>query len=316
MRTDLTTGRGPSGDEQEELVMEQWVEAPTALAPPAPTADTAAPVVNGWAAGPAHLDAHGPSRALDNVVEIPALVEPPGQSGVGVVAPFDFALDRELWRWTPDDVSLYITRLPFVPVPVTVDMASALSDDGNVRRATRDLLVPEPLVVGYACASGSFVHGAAGERRLHAGILEAGAPAAVTTSGALVRALEALQARRVAVVTPYVDSVTERLLAFLSEHGVDTVSSVGLGLLNHIWKVTYSEVAQAVRDADRPDAQAVFISCTNVLTYDIIAPLERALGKPVIAANQVTMWSALAAIGRRAIGAGQRLVDATDRTAA
>jgi maleate isomerase len=117
-------------------------------------------------------------------------------------------------------------------------------------------------------------------------------------------------------VTPYVDSVTERLLGYLGEHGVESTSSVGLGLLNHIWKVAYSEVVQAVRDADRPDAQAVFISCTNVLTYDIIAPLERMLGKPVLAANQVTMWAAMHAIGRQPVAHGQYLVDATARSTA
>lgn len=75
----------------------------------------------------------------------PTLVVGPellAQHGIGVVAPFDFALDRELWRWTPDDVSLYMTRLPYVPVPVTVEMASALSDQSIVRQATRDVLAP------------------------------------------------------------------------------------------------------------------------------------------------------------------------------
>ncbi|PRY02193.1 maleate cis-trans isomerase family protein [Allonocardiopsis opalescens] len=251
-----------------------------------------------------------------DVLEMFSGPEPPGQTGLGVVAPFDFALDRELWRWAPDSVSLYVTRLPFVPVPVTVDMAAALSDGERVRRATQDLLAPEPLAVAYACASGSFVHGAAGERRLHESILGAGAPAATTTSGAMIQALNALNARRVAVVTPYVDSVTERLLGFLDEHGVETVGSVGLGLLNHIWKVTYREVVQAVTEVDRPEAEAIYISCTNVATYDIIGPLERKLGKPVLAANQVTMWSALNAMGWRALGEGQWLVESTPLTAA
>ncbi|WP_017539826.1 maleate cis-trans isomerase family protein [Nocardiopsis halophila] len=250
-------------------------------------------------------------RTAEGLVEISAVAETPSQSGVGVIAPYDFALDRELWRWAPDDVSLYVTRLPFVPVPVTVDQASALSDGEGAARATRDLLAPEPLVVGYACASGSFVHGAQGQRRLRQAILDAGAPAAVTTSGATVEALEAVGARRIAVVTPYVDSVTERLVAFLGEHGADAVSAVGLGLLDHIWKVSYAEVVEAVRSADRPEAEAVYISCTNVLTYDIIAPLERMLGKPVLAANQVTMWAALKAVGRHPVGAGQHLVEAT-----
>jgi maleate isomerase len=238
------------------------------------------------------------------------------QHGVGVVAPFDFALDRELWRWAPDDVSLHLTRLPFVPVPVTIEMASALSDRDTVCRATRDLLAPEPLVVAFACASGSFVHGAVGERLLSQSILDAGAPAATTTSGALVESLALLDVRRLAVVTPYIDSVTDRLLGFLGEHRIEVVSSVGLGLLNHIWKVAYSEVVAAVSAVDRPDAEAVYISCTNVPTYDIIAPLERMLGKPVLTANQVTMCSALRSMGSQAMGAGQWLVDMARPTAA
>jgi maleate isomerase len=238
------------------------------------------------------------------------------QHGIGVVAPFDFALDRELWRWAPDDVSLYLTRLPFVPVPVTIEMASALSDSDTVSRATRDVLAPEPLVVAFACASGSFVHGAAGERLVSQSILAAGAPAATTTSGALVESLALLDARRIAVVTPYIDSVTDRLLGFLGEHGVEVVSSVGLGLLNHIWKVAYSEVVAAVSAVDHPDAEAVYISCTNVPTYDIIAPLERMLGKPVLTANQVTMCSALRSMGSQPMGAGQLLVEMARPTAA
>lgn len=229
------------------------------------------------------------------------------QHGVGVVAPFDFALDRELWRWAPDDVSLYLTRLPFVPVPVTIEMASALSDPGRVSRATKDVLAPEPLVVAYACASGSFVHGAAGEASLVASMLAAGAPAATTTSGGLIEALRALGLTRISVVTPYIDSVTQRLLDFLAEHHIEVVASVGLGLLDHIWKVGYAEVVQAASSVDRPEADGLFISCTNVPTYDIIAPLERLLGKPVLTANQVTMWSALRRVGFDAMAGEQWL---------
>lgn len=272
-----------------------------------------------YGAEPAPSVANAPvpeQPATHEVVELSAATLTPWQAGIGVIAPYDFALDRELWRWAPDDISLHVTRLPYVHVPVTVDQAAALSKGKGVTRAVRALLAPEPLAVGYACASGSFVHGAAGERELHQTMLAAGAPAAVTTSGALIRALGTLEANRIAVVTPYVDSVTDRLLDYLAEHDVGVTSSVGLGLLSHIWKVTYAEVARAVHEVDRPDAQAVYISCTNVLTYDIIAPLERELGKPVIAANQVTMWDLLRAADRRAVAHGQRLIDVAAPSAA
>jgi maleate isomerase len=238
------------------------------------------------------------------------------QRGIGVVAPFDFALDRELWRWVPDDVSLYLTRMPFLTTPVTVEMAAAVSERGVVRRATRDVLTPEPDVVTYACASGSFVDGVLGERLLVRTMLDMGAPAARTTSGALVEALTVLGVRKLAIATPYIEAVTARLVGYLAENGVRTVASSGLGLLGHIWRVPYAKVIEIVRSVDCPEADAMFISCTNLPTYDVIEPLEQALGKPVLTANQVTMWSALRAMGLRGVGAGQSLLQVAQASAA
>lgn len=235
----------------------------------------------------------------------------PAPRGIGVIAPFDFALDRELWRWTPDEATLYLTRLPFVLESVTVELAEAISEPEPVRRATRDVLTPEPAVVAYACTSGSFIDGVAGEQALVKTMMSAGAPAAITTSGALGDALNLVGARRVAIATPYTESVTSRLVSYLAERGVRAVSSVGLGLISHIWRVSYAEVVEVVRAADRPDADALVISCTNLPTYDIIEPLERALGKPVITANQVTMWAALRAAGVEPLADEQWLMRAS-----
>ena len=230
------------------------------------------------------------------------------QRGIGVVAPFDFALDRELWRWVPDNVSLYMTRMPYFTTPVTVQMANSLSERSTVRRATYDVLTPEPDVVAYACASGSFVNGVLGERLLVRTMEDAGAPAACTTSGALVEALGLLGVRSLAIATPYIQDVTDRLVSYLREDGVRTVSSNGLGLLGHIWRVPYRDVIDIVSRVDDPAAEALYISCTNLPTYDIIEPLEQALGKPVLTANQVTMWSALREMGLDGVGAGQSLL--------
>ncbi len=239
------------------------------------------------------------------------LVEPTRQQGIGVVAPFDFALDRELWRWVPEDISLYLTRLPFFTTPMTVEMAVACGDRRAIRRATRDVLTPEPAVVSYACTCGSFVDGAAGELILRRTMVDSGAPIACTTSGALIDALDLLGVSRLAIATPYVEPVTRRLVGYLAEHGVRTVSCEGLGLLGHIWRVTYAQVIEIVRAVDTDAAQALFISCTNLPTFDLIEPLEQALGKPVLTANQVTMWAALRAMGRKANGGG-RLLTAPD----
>ncbi|MFC4005080.1 Asp/Glu/hydantoin racemase [Prauserella oleivorans] len=237
-------------------------------------------------------------------------------TGIGLVAPFDFALDRELWRWLPEHVCLHTTRLPYLPEPVTVQLASALGNPHGVRRATQDILTPEPKAVAYACTSGSFVDGAAGEAALVAAMLDAGAPAAVTTSGALVSALSEVGAERVAVITPYVDDVTGRLLDYLEEFGLTTTASFGLGLLGDIWKITYSDVLRAISGVDTTGAEALFVSCTNVPTYDLIAPLEQHLGIPVLTANQVTMWAALRAAGITDTAAPGRLFAQRDKDVA
>jgi maleate isomerase len=231
------------------------------------------------------------------------------QTGIAVVAPYDLALDRELWRWVPDDVSLHITRMPYAPLAVSTEMALHISDPELVARGVTDIQAVSPLVAAYACTSGSFVGGLAGEAALVAAMIDAGAPAAVTTSGALLTALRHLDLTKIATATPYTADLTAGLSVFLAEAGVQVVAASGLGLTSDIWTVPYDVTAGLVRDTDTDDAQAVFISCTNLPTYDLIAPLEAELGKPVLTANQVTIWSALTVIGRKAVGPGQRLLE-------
>lgn len=226
------------------------------------------------------------------------------------MTPYDFALDRELWRWVPDDVSLYVTRLRYAPLPVTVDMAVHVSDADNVVAGAANVLAVSPLVTAYACTAGSFVKGMAGEAALVAAMQAAGAPAAVTTSGSMLAALRHLGVHRVATVTPYTADLTIGLTSYLMEAGLEVVATSGLGLTSNIWAVPYEETAELVRSTDVPDAEAVVISCTNLPTYDLIARLEAELSKPVVTANQVTMWAALRVAGRKAVGPGQRLLEA------
>jgi maleate isomerase len=230
---------------------------------------------------------------------------PLAQRGIGAIAPFDLALERELWRWVPMEVSLHLARTPFEPVPVSLEMAKLVSNSHHLAAATRDVLHVEPEVVAYLCTSGSFVNGVAAEEGLRKVICDSGAPYAVTTSGALATVLGELALHKIAVVTPYDWDLTAKLHEFLDELGVETVASEHLGLGGGIWKVSYRTVAEHILRADRPDAEAIFVSCTNLHTYDLINPLEEALGKPVFTANQLTMWACLRRMELPIVGPGQ-----------
>ncbi|MGC9536146.1 maleate cis-trans isomerase family protein [Streptomyces sp. UG1] len=246
-------------------------------------------------------------------MDISFLGGPRPQRGVGVVAPFDFALDRELWRWVPDEVSLHLTRTPFVPVEVSLDLARLVSEHETLSEGVRTLTAISPEVVAYACTSGSFVGGIAGERAMCEAMTQAGAVPSVTTSGALLEALAELGVRRVALVTPYTVSVTRALEEYVAEAGAVVTGCAYMGLTRHIWKVPYRDVADMARRAVRRGADVLFISCTNLPTYDVIPQLEAELRIPVLSANQVTMWAALRRVGTCAVGSYQALIDPAAR---
>ena len=232
---------------------------------------------------------------------------PLAQRGIGIIAPFDLALERELWRWAPMEVSLHLARTPYEQVPVSLEMAELVSATEHLEHATRDVLGVEPEVVAFLCSSGSFVHGLSYEAALCAAIESAGAPHGLTTSGALAEAVRELGLSTVSVVTPYDEPLTRRLEEFLGELDVTVVRSQYLGLGGGIWKVNYRTVAELVMAADDPAAEAIFVSCTNLPTYDIITPLERDLGKPVLTANQLTVWACLGRMGLPMVGPGSWL---------
>ncbi|WP_329567536.1 maleate cis-trans isomerase family protein [Streptomyces sp. NBC_01361] len=249
-------------------------------------------------------------------MDITAFGGPVPQRGIGVVAPFDFALDRELWRWTPEEISLHLTRTPYVPVEVSVDMARLISEHETLQHAVTALDAVRPVSFAYACTSGSFVGGIAYERAMCASMSGSGrGMPSVTTSGALLEALQELGARRVSVITPYTQSLTDALADYLAEADIDVVSREYMGLTGEIWQVGYRDVVELARSADLTDADCLFISCTNLATYDVIPQLEAELRIPVISANQVTMWSALRHAGAQPAGDYQSLIDPAARAA-
>jgi maleate isomerase len=231
----------------------------------------------------------------------------PVPAGIGIVAPADLALDRELWRWAPERVALYITRLPPLEVAVSAELAEALRNADALAQGCREVAEGAPGVTAYLCTSASFVRGVAGEAQLRALMARAGARRAITTSGALVEALAALGARSVAVATPYDAELTARIAGFLSEVGHEVVSTARLGLRGDIWRVSSASVRELVEALPREDADAVVVSCTNLPTYDVIPELERTIGLPVVSANLATMWAALRALDALPGGRPERL---------
>ena len=221
---------------------------------------------------------------------------------IGVMTPPALLLDKEYWTWAPQGFSVFFTRMDYIEGPMTPARARAESEPEKVRRASAQLSALDPDAVLFACTIASFVGGVAGEAALRRVIEDSTGGIAVTTSGALLHALDALGVSTVAVATPYSGELTHLLAEYLSEAGYEVVSNSFIGMedAKAVADVNDDAVIELAKRADSDSAEALFLSCTNLPTGGVIGRLEQALGKPVCSANQVGMWSMLEQLGMAA----------------
>ena len=120
-----------------------------------------------------------------------------------------------------------------------------------------------------------------------------------TTADAILEALRRLNAKTVSLLTPYIDDVHAREVAFLEANGFAVKGGANLGIN------TNSEMAGlsperildwAERQVDR-SADACLISCTAIKSAPVIAQLEKLSGLPVLTSNQSMAWHLLRSSG-------------------
>ena len=174
---------------------------------------------------------------------------------------------------------------------ITLALVEGLARDPNIGQAAHRLAERGAQAVAYGCTSGSYVLGPSGDAAIIEQMRTAAGVPATTTSTAVVTALRTLGAHSVAVLSPHIDDLNARLRAYLEAAGFNVAAMVGLNLSCDIEAVEPAETRQIVESqVDRADADAVFISCTGMRTAEIIDELETSLGKPVVTANQATLW--------------------------
>jgi maleate cis-trans isomerase len=164
-----------------------------------------------------------------------------------------------------------------------VDALLDLGSDARLADGAAQLADENPDAVMWACTSGSFVFGPQGAQDQVSAVAAAAGVPASSTSIAFVDALRHLGISRVAVAASYPDDVS------MGSHGIYTAAEVGT--------LVPDQVVAMVAAADHPDAEAVLVPDTAMHTLAIIDKLEAAVGKPVLTANQVTVWKGLELLG-------------------
>jgi maleate cis-trans isomerase len=194
-------------------------------------------------------------------------------------------------------------RLPLVHTLMREDAhrVDALLDIGGddvLADGVRSLGGPLDSVV-WACTSGSFVFGWDGATaQVEALGAVAGVPAS-STSFAFVDACARLGVSRVAVGATYPDDVAERFVAFLGVAGIEVLSLSAKGIITaaEVGTLPKETVVEFAAAADHPDAQAVLLPDTALHTIGLLDALDARVGKPVLTANQVSVWQGLRIAG-------------------
>ena len=166
--------------------------------------------------------------------------------------------------------------------------------------------------IGYACTSAATV---IGPDRVTAAIQTAHPETPCSNPlSAVMAALNAHGAKRVALLTPYTADVTRPMAERLSEAGF-TVATMGsfLEANDHVVsRIAPDSIIDGVRRITADvDVDAAFISCTSLRTVDVIDKLEAELGIPVVSSNQALIWHLLrmAGVDERAEGFGSLFRD-------
>ncbi len=202
-------------------------------------------------------------------------------------------------------------RLPLVHTEMREDAhrVDALLDiGGDDVLAAGAAALPGPLdSIVWACTSGSFVFGWDGAAAQVDALGKAAGVPASSTSFAFADACAHLGVTRVAVGATYPDDVAERFVEFLARAGVTVVQLSARGIVTAAEVGTLPaadvlEFAAAVLDeaqANHADAQALLLPDTALHTIELLDALDERVGKPVLTANQVSIWQ-----GLRLAGAG------------
>jgi arylmalonate decarboxylase len=217
---------------------------------------------------------------------------------VGLILPsLNVTMESEMARLMPPGVSVHTARV-MTRGKTTPDSYREMACDAE--RAAELLETADVDIVAYACTSGSIVED---EEPILERIRQITRAPAVATAPAVVDALRALGAKAVGVATPYVEFVNEAERKYLEVRGFTVTAIKGLLLgktaedRRAIGKQPAEVAFRLALEVNSPEAEALFISCTNFATLSIIQLLERQAGKPVVTSVQATAWALLRALG-------------------
>lgn len=217
-------------------------------------------------------------------------------SRIGLLVPSsNTTVEPEFYRALPREVTLHTARLFLTQI--SPDSILKMVEDMETQAKLLASADVDVIVLGATAPS--FLKGLGYDRELIAKLTAATGKPATTTTTALVEALNRLGAKKVVLASAYTDNVNTIARQFLEASDVRVLDAQGLSLVDNlvVGRLSADTAYDLAMKVDRPDADAIVLSCTNWASMDAIERIEKATGKPVVSTTQVSIWAALRMIG-------------------
>ena len=217
---------------------------------------------------------------------------------VGLIVPSsNSVIEVDFYRRLPADATLHTARMYLEET--TPEGESAMLDE-YLPTAINDLRSARPDVMVFGCTSAGALRGNAYEGELIKRIGDETGAQTFSVAASVRRVIRETRGRRVGVITPYVDSLNDKIRQSLEDDGLEVAGIHGLGITENfaIAEVEPARIAEFASEcfADS-DIDLLFASCTNFRAIDAREEIQTALGVPVVTSNQAALVCVLDQIG-------------------
>lgn len=217
---------------------------------------------------------------------------------IGLIVPSSNSVaEVDFYRRLPTDCTLHTARMY---LEETTPEGEALMLDEHLPRAASDLGTCRPDITVFACTSAGALRGNDYEAQLIEWIGQQTDAATFSVAASVRWAIRGTGCRRVGVITPYVDSLNEKIAQSLQDDGCDVAAIHGLGITENfaIAEVGAERIAQFAAECFiGTDIELLFASCTNFRAWDAREDIHQALGVPVVTSNQAALAAVLDHLG-------------------